>query len=67
MENEEKTGDAPKIEGANNIGSKNAQKMRQIVIETDGNDIHLVKAEVSGRIELIGIFQNLIGYINNLK
>jgi hypothetical protein len=40
-------------------------KMRQIIIETDGNDINLVKAEVSGFIELRAIFQNLIGYINS--
>lgn len=39
-------------------------KMRQIVIETDGNNINLVKAEVGGRIELVGILQGLIGYLN---
>lgn len=38
--------------------------MRQIVIETDGNDIKLVKAEVSGRIELVGILQSVIAHIN---
>ena len=38
--------------------------MRQIIIETDGNNINLVKAEVSGKIELIGILQGLIGFLN---
>lgn len=40
------------------------QKMRQIIIETDGNSIHLVSADVSGKIELIGVLQGLIGYLN---
>lgn len=39
-------------------------KMREIIIETDGNDIHIKKAEVSGKIELIAILQNMIGYLN---
>ena len=39
-------------------------KMRQIIIETDGNNISLIKAEVSGKIELIGVLQGLIGYLN---
>lgn len=39
--------------------------MRQILIETDGNDIKIVKAEVSGSIELKAILQTLILYINN--
>ena len=38
--------------------------MRQIIIETDGTNIQLVKAEVSGKIELIGVLQSLIGFIN---
>ena len=38
--------------------------VREIVIETNGNDIRLVKAEVSGKIELIAIFQNLITFLN---
>lgn len=45
-------------------------KTRQIVIETDGNNINLIKAEVSGQIELIAILQNIIAYIksqNNAK
>jgi hypothetical protein len=41
--------------------------MRQVIIETDGNSISLVKAEVSGKIELVGILQNLIAFINQQK
>jgi len=40
-------------------------KMRQIVIETDGNNIVLEKAEVSGNIELIAILQTVIKYISS--
>jgi hypothetical protein len=39
--------------------------LRQIIIETDGDKINLIKAEVSGRIELLGILQTLVSYINN--
>ena len=42
-------------------------KMRQIIIETDGDDIRIVKAETSGRIELIAVLQNVIGYIGAQK
>ena len=40
-------------------------RMRQILIETDGDIITLEKAEVSGKIELVAILQTVIGYINN--
>ena len=43
------------------------EKMRQIIIETDGDKIGLVKAEVSGRIELVGVLENLISYLNQQK
>lgn len=33
--------------------------MRQIIIETDGNSIGLIKAEVAGDIELLAILQRL--------
>ena len=46
---------------------KEEKKMRQIVIETDGDNIKLVKAEVIGKIELVAILQNIILYINNQK
>lgn len=41
---------------------KSTSKMRQIIIETDGNDIKIIKAEVGGKIEFIGILQNLIEF-----
>lgn len=68
--------DIPKEESDNLIKSVNNEKIaeepkiRQIVIETDGNNINLIKAEVSGQIELIAILQNIIAYIksqNNAK
>ena len=46
---------------------QNNPKMRQIIIETDGDNINLVKAEVHGKIELMGILQSLLGYLNNQK
>ena len=42
-----------------------SKKMRQIVIETDGNDIKLVSAEVSGKIELVAILEGVIGFIRS--
>jgi len=66
MEEENKKENTPNVTGVNNVGEK-TPKMRQIIIETNGSDIHLVTADVAGKIELIGILQNLIGYINNLK
>lgn len=39
-------------------------KMRQIIIETDGNIAKIVKAEVAGSLELKAILQ---GLVNNLK
>ena len=42
-------------------------KMRQIVIETDGNNVNLVSAEVSGAIELVAILRNLADFLSNNK
>ena len=42
-------------------------KVRKIIIETNGNDLKIVKAEVGGSIEFVAILQTLIGYINNQK
>lgn len=39
-------------------------KMRQIVIETDGNKVNIVKAEVAGNLELIAILNSIIGYLS---
>ena len=46
---------------------KEAPKMRQIIIETDGTSVNLVKAEVGGVIELTGILQKLIEHFNKQK
>ncbi len=43
---------------------KEPQKMRQIIIETDGNKIKIVKAEVAGNVELIAILQLILNDIN---
>lgn len=42
-------------------------KMRQIVIETDGNNVNLLSAEVSGAIELVAILRNLADFLSNNK
>lgn len=57
--------EGPKVTGVE--GGEETPKMRQIIIETDGDNIHLAKAEVSGRIELIGVLQSLIGFLNQPK
>lgn len=41
--------------------------MRRIVILTDGNNIKIDKAEVSGKLEFVAILQTLINYINQQK
>jgi len=38
---------------------------RQIIIETDGNDINIVKAEVAGNLELTAILQSILQYISS--
>ena len=42
-------------------------KMRQIIIETDGNCIRLSKNESSGELELLSIFQILLKEITSHK
>jgi hypothetical protein len=39
-------------------------RMRQVIIETDGNGVRVVKAEVSGNLELSAICQAIL---NNLS
>ena len=39
---------------------------RQIIIETDGNNIKLVKADVAGKIELVAVLQAVINNIDKL-
>jgi len=37
--------------------------MRQIIIETDGDNINLVKADVGGKLELIAVLQTLFNFL----
>jgi len=46
---------------------KEEPKMRQIIIETDGTNINLAKADVAGRIELIGVLSSVINNLNKNK
>lgn len=62
MEDKDKK-EEPIIKDAEVKEEVKAPKIRQILIETDGNNIKLVKAEVSGSIELVAILQNIIGYV----
>ena len=39
--------------------------IRQIIIETNGDWVNLVKAQVAGDIELIGILQRLITAVSD--
>lgn len=41
-------------------------KWRQIVIETDGNEVRLAKAEVAGNLELMAALQAVVGYLTSL-
>lgn len=40
-------------------------KPRQIIIETDGNIVRIVKAEVAGTLEFRAILNSLINYCDN--
>ena len=67
MTEEIKKEDVKKVEGKKENKEASASRPRQIVIETDGNSVNLVKAEVGGKIELVGILQTLINYLNQTK
>ncbi len=43
---------------------KQATQMRQVIIETDGNKITLVKNETAGILELVALLQTILGNIN---
>lgn len=47
----------------NEEGKTEPSGMRQIIIETDGNQVRVVKSETAGKIELIGILETLISFI----
>lgn len=38
-------------------------KMRQIIIETDGTNINVVKNQTVGKLELVAILQSVIGFL----
>jgi len=40
---------------------------RQIIIETDGNEIKIAKAEVAGHIEMIAILESVINHLKNTQ
>lgn len=40
-------------------------KMRQIILETDGSNVRVAKAEVAGNIEFVAILQSIIGNVAN--
>ncbi len=44
---------------------KEEPKKRQIILETDGNSIQLVKAEAAGSIELIAILENMLAALKS--
>lgn len=53
------------IRGINQEGAKQQRpRMRQIIIETDGNHINLLKDESAGIIELKAICASLINFLN---
>jgi hypothetical protein len=44
---------------------KKEPKMREIIIETNGNDIKIVKLEIAGVLEFRAILSSLLDYCNN--
>jgi len=66
-----KEGDVENVEKEGSVENVGAQagpnKMRRIIIETDGTSISLVSADVAGKLELIAIFENLLSFVRNNK
>lgn len=58
MKNEEKNEDKKQVK-------EEAPKKRQIIIETNGSDIDIVKAEIAGSLELTAILESILRKINN--
>lgn len=44
---------------------QSAPIMRQILIETNGSDIHIVKNQTAGMLELRAILTSLLNYVDN--
>ena len=66
----------PEKEVAESLGKTKASEasqksqtlqIREIVIQTNGNDINIVKNETVGNLELLAILQVLIGNLNSSK
>jgi len=45
------------------VGEKKAP-LREILIQTDGNSINIVRADVAGNLELVAILSTIINKIN---
>lgn len=56
-----------KVEVKKEVEKEEKPKLRQIIMETDGNSVNLTKAEVSGKIELIAVLQTVIDYLRQQK
>lgn len=46
---------------------KEEGKLRQIIIETDGKSVNVVKSEVYSEIELLAILQMIVAHVTNKK
>lgn len=57
MENTEQKDDTIEFKGTTE------KKLRQIVIETDGNMVRLIKAEIAGQLELSAILHAILNTI----
>lgn len=44
-----------------------SSEMRRIIIEHDGNNVHVVQADVAGKIEFVGILENLVAFLKTHK
>ena len=49
--------------GVNNEEKSKKPLIRQIIIETDGNMVRLIKADVAGQLELSAILQSVLNHI----
>lgn len=55
--------ETPKGEGKINEQPQ-APRMRQVIIETDGNNINVSKNETAGVLELAALLQTILGRLN---
>lgn len=52
--------DVKSSEKFNITGEPPKPKMRQVIIETDGNNINIAKAETAGNLELIALLSTIL-------